>query len=187
MNIQIVGDPRYSDYQVKDVWTTVDGQWYVSGSPYSVPGWAVEEYFNPPNIDLGGAQHIFARVEDATGAPLYIPVEFGQHYPKSDDYQVKMPDKMGRWVEFPTWVVFYPQDGQASTVWHKPDGSDITLRGGGLPVGHHVSLFTVWTYNPDGGGGNGGGEDPDTREFSLTKDTLFVVRTNGHRLTVEVE
>ena len=63
MNVEV--RETFGDYEVVDVWTTIDGKWYTSDSPYSIPQWAIEEYAIAG--ELGGAHHLFVRLLTESG------------------------------------------------------------------------------------------------------------------------
>lgn len=138
-------------FRVKDIFTTKDGSWEPGGrSDYSIPGWAREAYLLPyghPEYfdDAGADHHILVRVEDEDGDIVQTGVAYN-----TDDGFAEAHDtgkKDSGWVNLPIYNSANPGDYSPWT--HGPSGSGVFVRGGALPHNQHVSLFVVWTYDPD--------------------------------------
>jgi hypothetical protein len=136
-NLQVLNPPN-AKYQVKDVWTTIDGKWYTSDSPYSIPQWAIDDYAVPN--ELGGAQNLYVRVLDKNGNPDFSKRVHWQAF-GSNDASRQMNPKYA-FADIPVWSIYYPDQGQTGGWQHGVDGT-YYLEGGGLPYGNHMSVFLV--------------------------------------------
>jgi hypothetical protein len=185
MNVEV--SQFFGDYEVVDVWTTVDGQWYVSQSPYSIPQWAVDEYAIAG--ELGGAHHLFVRILKADGEVDFDATVAYKNNTLMDTRKIQRKDGF---ANIPVYNVFYPDQGQNGG-WESgpvvPGNTQFGVKGGGLPYGLHVALFAV--YRPkksNGGNGNGNGNGGEHRmEVWLPhSNTIVELHTNGHDFKIEV-
>lgn len=174
------------DYILVDAWTTIDGQWYVSGSPYSVPQWAVDDYAIAG--ELGGNQHLYVRVLDENG---HVNLNASVVFKNNDMVQTREVERKDGFANLPVWNIFYPDQGQNGG-WETgvvvPENTAFGLQGGGLPYALHVSLFTVYQKKiPNGGNGNGNGSGENHMEVTVPrKNTTIHIHTNGHDFNMEV-
>lgn len=180
----------FGDYETVDVWTTFNGQWYVSDSPYSIPKWAVDEYAIAN--ELGGAHHLFVRILKKDGS---VDLDAAVAYKNNTLLDTRKTQARDGFANIPVYNVFYPDQG-ANGGWETapvvPGNTQFGVLGGGLPYGLHVSLFTV--YRPKeqnggngGNGGNGNGGDVYHKEIWLPKKTVIDLHTNGFEFTLKVD
>lgn len=177
--------PPVGDYVLLDAWTTIDGQWYVSNSPYSIPQWAVEQY--AIGGELGGAHHLYVRVVDETGT-----VDMGREiaFRNNELRESRAIQHKDGFANLPVWNVFYPDQGQNGG-WETgvvvPGNTTFGLQGGGLPYALHVSLFAVY-QKKSSGNGNGNGNGEHHMQVSIdAKNTTIHIRTNGNDFNMEVQ
>jgi len=165
LGLQVVAAEPGGEWVVDDVWTTVSyrGQspWDVSPHPYSLPQWARDKYLKPPwhedyNDDGGADHHIFGAAF-ANGRPVReIPVLYS-----SDNWATvtSILTKEGNgWANLPMFggSAFYPENGERGPWAWMPAGAAEMVTGGGMPGGHHVSMWATWkrgevTTPPDPG------------------------------------
>ena len=174
------------DYILVDAWTTIDGQWYVSDSPYSVPKWAVEDYAIAG--ELGGSQHLYVRVLDENG---HVDFNAFVVFRNNGTLETRGVERKSGFANLPVWNVFYPDQGQNGG-WETgvvvPGDTEFGLQGGGLPYALHVSLFAVYQKkSPGNGNGNGGGNGNGEYTITIPHDgTTVRIHTNGHDFNMEV-
>lgn len=140
-------------FLLKDVFTTIDGSWEPSGHPYSIPQWARDLYLRPfgaPDYfdDAGGAQHLFARLEDENGKVLAYSVRYWTA--DGNNLEIRSTgDKKSGWANLPIYAAFVPERGERGPWNYAPMGRCIQwVEGAGLPSKQHVSIFAVWQlYN----------------------------------------
>jgi hypothetical protein len=138
-------------YILKDVFTTINGSWEPSDHPFSIPQWARDAYLRPagaPDIfdDAGGDHHLFARVEDAQGRPLGVPVRYWSIDGSHMDIR-RTDEKASGWANLPIWASFAPARGERGPWLYAPAHGPLPcmwIDGAGLPDKQHVSLFAVW-------------------------------------------
>lgn len=180
------------DYPLLDAWTTVDGQWHESDSPYSIEDWVVKKYAIPG--ELGGGQHLYVRVVDENGL---VDMDAEVAFKNKGILETRKAEHKDGFANIPVWNVFYPDQGQNGG-WETgvmklgengvpiPGETVYGLRGGGLPYALHVSLFAVY-QRKSSGNGNGDGDGENTMVVTIPHDdTIIRVYTNGHNFNMEV-
>ena len=138
MNIEILDVPG-SEYHVKDVWTTRDGEWYTSGKEFSIPQWAIDEYHTPG--ELGGATNMFVTVLNEDGFIDYTKVI---EYKNTTVYDKREIQERDGFANIPVFNSFRPDLGQNGGWQTGIEGVGYGTKGGGLPYNYHVSLFVVY-------------------------------------------
>jgi hypothetical protein len=180
MNVVINENGKH--YEVVDVWTTIDGQWYVSESKWSIPQWAVDEYAVAG--ELGGAHHFFVRILDKEGLVDFDATVAYQNSGYYDDRKIQAKDGF---ANIPYYNVFYPDQGQSGGWEVGPvlsGGPEYLVQCGGLPYGLHVTTFAV--LKPKTGNGNGNGEGHRVEVWLPVNNTTIELHTNGHDFKMEV-
>ena len=182
MNVEINEDGEH--YEVVDVWTTIDGQWYVSNSEWSIPQWAVDQYAIAG--ELGGAHHFFVRILHNNGVIDFdatVAYKNGSFY---DDREIQEKDGF---ANIPYYNNFYPDQGQNGGWSVGPvlsGGPDYLVQGGGLPYNLHVATFAVLRPKTNGGNGNGNGNGTVIEVNIAQPNTVLQLHTNGHDFKMEV-
>jgi hypothetical protein len=185
--MNVVVNQFFGDYEVVDVWTTVDGKWYVTDNPYSIPQWAVDEYAIAG--ELGGAHHLFVRVLKEDGeVDLGATIAY-KNNALMDTRNIQTKDGF---ANIPVFNIVYPDQGQNGG-WQTgpvaPGNTQYGVTGGGLPYGLHVSLFSVYkTKSGNNGNGNNGnnGNSHDMEVWIPMSNTTVHLHTNGHDFKMEV-
>lgn len=142
-------------FEIKDIFTTQDGEWDVSGKPFSLPQWARDAYLSREFDDAGAATHILCRVEDESGKPIDTSITFFANDQPSVTSHTG--EKHSMWANMPLYSssAYDPQSGQHG-IWAVQAGNGDKVTGIGLPFRWHVSTFIVWrrksnAVRPDGG------------------------------------
>lgn len=140
--------PGSTIYQLKDVFTTIDGSWEVTGARYAIPQWAKEAYQNPAQMmELQKQSHLYAAVLDASGAPLSGQIiRFTNRFDPANPDSRFTQNNTG-WASFTLFSSsnYDPASGQQGVWCWAPEGQAETLCGGGRPVdGQNLSIFAVW-------------------------------------------
>ncbi|MCB0046151.1 MAG: M23 family metallopeptidase [Caldilineaceae bacterium] len=181
MSIQSIADrPDNPDpngdkvYLVKDVFTTINGSWEPSDTPYSIPQWARDAYLKPwgaPDYfdDAGADHHLFVAVLGEDGElRRFYPVRFWSDGfaklgdPSYEGYVHRETKERSGWINIPIGPDsnFVPERDESGPWCWAPDGAAEVICGGGLPAKQHVSTFVVWQEAPrsaiDSGGEIGG-------------------------------
>jgi len=184
MNVRVT-EYLGATYEVVDIFTTMDGQWYVSDSEFSIPQWAIDEYAIAG--ELGGAHHFYVRILNKEGE-----VDLGATvaYNSNGLQTTKKIEPKDGFANLDVYNVFYPDQGETGG-WESaaviPGNTKYLVQGGGLPYGLHVSLFAV--YKPkdaSNGNGNGNGNGHDMEVWIPMSNTTVHVHTNGHDFNMEV-
>jgi hypothetical protein len=182
MNVEINEDGEH--YEVVDVWTTIDGQWYVSDNKWSIPQWAVNEYAIAS--ELGGANHWFVRILDREGL-----IDFGATvaYKNGGYYDDRRIQEKDGFANIPYSNNFYPDQGRnggwsvGPVLLGKPD---YLVQGGGLPYSLHVATFAVLRPKTNGGNGNGNGNGYIVEVNIAQPNTVVNIHTRGNDFKMEV-
>ncbi|MCC9074815.1 M23 family metallopeptidase [Litorilinea aerophila] len=159
-------------YLVKDVFTTVNGSWEVSGQPGSVPQWARDAYLRPEFLEAGADHHLFAAVIGLDGQLvknheiLFWSDGFERlGDPSYNGYIRERTKESSGWANLfmSSSSSFSPERGESGPWCWAPAGAAEVICGGGLPLNHHVSTFVVWQAvrweDLEAGLGEGGAEE----------------------------
>ncbi len=164
LNVQTVETPPPGStvYRLKDVFTTIDGSWDVTGARYAIPQWAKEAYENPAQMmELQKQSHLYAAVLDANGALLGEQViRFTNRFDPANPDSRLTQNSTG-WATFTMFSSsnYDPAGGQQGVWCWAPEGQAETICGGGRPVdGQSISIFAVWQIT------TAGAEEPPTPE-----------------------
>ena len=171
-------------YEVVDVFTTQDGEWYTSDKKFSVTQWAVDQYAIAN--ELGGAHHWFVRILNKEGLVdlgATVAYQNGSYY---DDRRIQEKDGF---ANIPYYNNFYPDQGRNGG-WSVgpvlPGEPDYLVQGGGLPYNLHVATFAVLRPKTNGGNGNGNGDEHRIEVWLPSSTTVVELHTNGHDFKMEV-
>lgn len=132
---------------VKEIFTTFEGRWYISDTPYSVPNWAINNYLLSTNDleyfdDAGGNHHIFC-------LSIYDSKKMANAYITTTDdgkLEVVSAKIKSKWANKPIYNSITP--GIHNSGWNvaiNGEACDI-VQGVGLPNNQHVSTFIVWEF-----------------------------------------
>lgn len=143
LRVSVEKSPNANKYwRLIDMWTTNFGSWEVGSDPYSIPGWARNDYMS--NFPLAGGDHnIYAMLLDANRAPQpNRQVKFWHDHGAF----LKVTNDKG-FCEQDIYGSFNPDDPAQRGAWSvQPSGAADRAVGFGLPMNHHVSLFAVWQW-----------------------------------------
>jgi len=127
--VGVVIHPRDGDLRLMAAWVTVNGNWD------DVPTWAKLWQRDT----LGGDHHVFGRVEDLGGAPVWGK-RFFLAWPDGGDERRAEPDG---WANMPIYgTAWDPQRSKGPYTWYVEGGDQLV--GLGLPYNQHWSYFAVW-------------------------------------------
>jgi hypothetical protein len=118
--------------RVTDKFHTQDGEWFVSGKPYSITKEAIEKYGGEDIEGEGAAHHIFVRVP-LTASVLEFNTEDGKN---PNIYYTP-----ATWTNFAIFQAYDPNIEQGA--WLVRIDGEKVAEGIGLPHGWHVSTFLV--------------------------------------------
>ncbi len=178
MNVSVEEETK-ALWKVKDIFTTVDGFWYLSGSPYSIPEWAIDDYYVPGTVELGGANHIYVAALDEEGN--YV-VPQTVVFSRKDEINTRFSEEKNGFANLPVSNAFFP-DQNLDGGWKHGLPGGTWVHGGGLPYGQHVSLFVVWEPNDDDI------VEPEENVVQVlldNDDTIVEIYQNGHPLQIKM-
>ncbi len=141
-------------YLLKDVFTTIDGSWNVTGARYAIEQWAKDAYADPPvMMELQKTSHLYAAVLDANGVLIRQQViRFTNRYDLNTPNDRTTQDNTG-WATFTMFASsnYDPATGAQGPWCWAPTGQAETLCGGGRPLdGQSISIFAVWQMTTAG-------------------------------------
>jgi hypothetical protein len=154
--------PGSTVFLLKDVFTTIDGSWEVTGARYAIEQWAKDAYANPTQMmELQKTSHLYAAVLNAEGALLRQQVvRFTNRFNAADQTERTTQEATG-WATFTMFTGSNYDSGagdQGPWCW-APPGQAETLCGGGRPLdGQSIAIFAVWQMT------TAGNEEPVTPE-----------------------
>jgi len=148
--------PGSTVYLLKDVFTTIDGAWNVTGARYAIEQWAKDAYENPAlMMEMQKTSHLYAAVLDANGALIRQQViRFTNRYDPGAPNDRTTQDNTG-WATFTMFNSsnYDPASGAQGPWCWAPPGQAEALCGGGRPLdGQSISIFAVWQLSTAGEG-----------------------------------
>ena len=148
--IPAAGQPGETIYRVRDLFTTRDGSWDVSGKTGSVPQWARDTYLKPGNHpqyndDAGADHHIFGAVAQGDRLQPHGTIHYWTFNDNGNHTDQRV--KLHGWANIVMWSSssFVPERGERGPWAWAPKGvnADIVI-GAGMPANQHISFWAVW-------------------------------------------
>lgn len=140
-------------YLIKDVFTTRNGSWEVTGEVGSIPQWARDAYLSSNFMEGSASRHLFAAAIGLDGQfikdqeILYWSDGFDRlGDPSYDGYVHERTKQSSGWAGLTMFgsSIYAPENGEAGPwCWAPGDASDV-MCGGGIPSGEAISTFVVW-------------------------------------------
>lgn len=157
-------EPGKPYYRVKDIFTSRDGSWEVTGVEGGVPQWARDTYLRPwGSVDYfdeaGGDRHVFGAIFDEAGRVVNKAARFKVYNWTDGSGEKILPVKTrsGWFNELAQNLYFPDMDGNVDTgnrgpwAWRPEMGIPAdTVVGGGMPFNWHVSVFATWVLDTGG-------------------------------------
>lgn len=162
-------------YRIRDIFTTRDGSWEVSGAEGGIPQFARDTYLRPFGAadyfdDAGGDHHMFGGVYNEVNRNMQNDAVIHYWTWTDDGNHVDTPVKVkSGWANVLMFNKYDHTKGvQGAWAWKVKSSipSDV-IKGGGMPgMGWHVSFFATWVLATET---NGGGGDTGDLEVRVTK------------------
>jgi hypothetical protein len=140
-------------YLVKDLFTTYQGKWDVTGGRWTVPQWAKDAYLTGSFLEAGVDHHLMAAVIGLDGQFIknHEIAFWSDGFDKLGDsgyssFVRERTKEASGWANYPMGQssAYNPDAGTSGPWCYMPAGPSEVLCGAGLPLGHQVTTFVVW-------------------------------------------
>ncbi len=140
-------------YLVKDLFTTYQGKWDVTGGRWTVPQWAKDAYLTGSFLEAGVDHHLMAAVIGLDGQFIknHEITFWSDGFDKLGDsgyssFVRERTKEASGWANYPMGQssAYNPDAGTSGPWCYMPAGPSEVLCGAGLPLGHQVTTFVVW-------------------------------------------